>query len=175
MKHCHTCNQTKEDSDFYPSVSYKCKHCILEYEKIWRIKSPEKAMLKSQRGYLKHREERLSKSLNRKKKRAPNYQESNRLWRIKNRAKRNASATLQRAVSCGQIVRPDNCAWCGKVCTPVGHHSDYRKPLEVVWVCQSCHRRHHIEEAFKANPNPNSYLSLKYPELVQGMQKRHAG
>jgi hypothetical protein len=42
--------------------------------------------------------------------------------------------------------RPDNCEQCGlkpEYEALQGHHDDYSKPLEVRWLCRSCHQRHH--------------------------------
>lgn len=49
------------------------------------------------------------------------------------------------AVSHGLIKRPDHCEKCGTQCKPHGHHHDYSKPLEVIWVCQPCHKKIHAE------------------------------
>lgn len=41
--------------------------------------------------------------------------------------------------------RPKHCERCGGA--PGGieaHHDDYAKPLEVRWLCRSCHIRHHV-------------------------------
>ena len=56
--------------------------------------------------------------------------------------KERARATLKVGVRRGKIIRTP-CAECGgqKV---EGHHTDYAKPLQVVWLCRRCHRlRHH--------------------------------
>ena len=50
---------------------------------------------------------------------------------------------LKRAIESGKIVRPSCCSICGKECKPVAHHHDYSKPLDVIFVCQQCHKRIH--------------------------------
>lgn len=44
------------------------------------------------------------------------------------------------AIESGKLVRQP-CA-CGNEQSQA-HHEDYSKPLEVVWLCASCHQRHH--------------------------------
>jgi hypothetical protein len=48
------------------------------------------------------------------------------------------------AVKTGQLIRPNHCTRCGLVCTPEGHHLDYSKPLEIVWLCDPCHKQEHF-------------------------------
>ena len=43
----------------------------------------------------------------------------------------------------GKIIKPKSCSKCHKKCNPHGHHEDYSKPLEVIWVCQECHLKIH--------------------------------
>jgi hypothetical protein len=46
----------------------------------------------------------------------------------------------------GKIVPPDQCAECGEKGKVQGHHDDYSKPFEVVWLCGPCHNRIHHNE-----------------------------
>lgn len=50
---------------------------------------------------------------------------------------------LDRAVLRKQIIRPNNCQVCGKKSKVMGHHCDYSKPLNVVWMCSTCHGLYH--------------------------------
>lgn len=50
---------------------------------------------------------------------------------------------LQKAVRAGLITRPNACDECGKPCKPHGHHYDYSKPLDVIWLCSEHHRMKH--------------------------------
>ena len=58
-------------------------------------------------------------------------------------AKEYAKSFIKRAVRYGRIVRPTECSLCHKTCKPHGHHPDYSKPSEVIWLCTRCHMRTH--------------------------------
>jgi hypothetical protein len=48
------------------------------------------------------------------------------------------------AVEVGAIVDPGICETCGKTWPRIKHHRDYNKPLEVTWLCGSCHKKEHV-------------------------------
>lgn len=50
-----------------------------------------------------------------------------------------ARSRLKKAVISGKVIR-GCCEVCGDIKTD-GHHTDYEKPLEVMWLC----RKHHLE------------------------------
>lgn len=58
-----------------------------------------------------------------------------------------AKKILRSAVRYGKIVKPAACEECMAAVTDPhrlhGHHHDYSKPLDVVWVCQPCHVNEH--------------------------------
>ena len=54
-----------------------------------------------------------------------------------------ARKAVSDAIASGKLIRPETCSECGCTCKPEGHHTDYDKPLEVVWLCTSCHRAAH--------------------------------
>lgn len=43
------------------------------------------------------------------------------------------------------LLKPAPCAKCGAE-RAEKHHADYTKPLEVTWLCRSCHLAHHRGE-----------------------------
>jgi hypothetical protein len=53
-----------------------------------------------------------------------------------------AREAVKRAVEAGQLVRGP-CADCGASAFTEGHHEDYARPLDVVWLCETCHRARH--------------------------------
>lgn len=74
---------------------------------------------------------------------------STRKWREENRKKFNAHGRLNYAVKTKKIKK-ENCKFCNNIKTQ-GHHYDYDKPLEVIWLCASCHIKIHLIEKLKEN------------------------
>jgi hypothetical protein len=62
-------------------------------------------------------------------------------WREKNPLAYKAHYQLTNAVRDGRIKKLP-CEFCGEARTH-GHHRDYAKPLDVVWLCAKCHHRLH--------------------------------
>jgi len=53
--------------------------------------------------------------------------------------KRNARQKVRDHILSGKIIKPKDCSSCSIVNKLEAHHSDYSKPLEIVWLCRSCH------------------------------------
>lgn len=56
-----------------------------------------------------------------------------------------AHRAVKNALRSGKLARA-NCEACGAAGAEA-HHDDYSKPLEVRWLCRSCHHRWHEENA----------------------------
>lgn len=61
------------------------------------------------------------------------------IWKNNNPEKRRAHEIFHLAVEKKILVRPEKCSKCKKVAKVDGHHTDYSKPLQVVWLCRFCH------------------------------------
>lgn len=61
--------------------------------------------------------------------------------RLHDDARRLAASAVGGAIKLGRLVQQP----CEKCADPdsEAHHDDYDKPLEVRWLCRSCHRTHH--------------------------------
>jgi len=58
--------------------------------------------------------------------------------------KRKAIEKLKNAIRAKKIKRPSVCEFCKKPNHIIhGHHEDYNKPLDVIWLCPLCHSRIH--------------------------------
>lgn len=56
-----------------------------------------------------------------------------------------AHSKVRYAVSTGKMIKPLRCSRCGAKGDLEGHHDDYSKPLEVMWLCLVCHAQRHKE------------------------------
>lgn len=99
---------------------------------------------------------------------------------ILNSTNSNAGYQLSKAVSMGELVRPDRCENCGKIGKVQGHHEDYNLPLEVVWLCQDCHIEiHKIKGTWNNSRRERTYiktvavnLDLKQAEEIKKLASR---
>jgi len=63
-------------------------------------------------------------------------------WRNSNPEKVKAQQLLQYAVK-KNVIQKEHCKVCGNNKT-VAHHVDYSRPLNVIWLCQQCHKNVHF-------------------------------
>lgn len=61
----------------------------------------------------------------------------------RNPTRENATQAVRAATKAGRLVRPRVCSGCGRSGDGQrieAHHCDYTRPLDVIWLCPSCHR-----------------------------------
>ncbi len=63
--------------------------------------------------------------------------------RIKYPEKIKARQLVRNAIVSGGIVKPNGCEICENNHRLAAHHSDYSKPLQVTWLCGTCHTNIH--------------------------------
>jgi len=135
MKRCGSCGEEKELSDFHDDKKaadgrqFRCKDCKREYCKEHYAKHSKR--IKEQVGMYQQTDAGKAS----RKRCAETYRRSC-------PQKAAAQNKLNRAVAGGVITRQP-CAVCGSADSVQGHHPDYTKPLDVVWLCRSCHFSHH--------------------------------
>jgi hypothetical protein len=152
MKVCKLCGIEKEYEKFPRHSSYadgyysRCKECNYALEKKWR-----------QNNQGKKREIRARyREANREKIREDDkkfYEENTdkRCQYQKNHKSENAYKwecykVYNKAINNGELVRSKKCQICSsKKGKMDGHHHDYSKPLDVIWVCKECHMLIHAK------------------------------
>ena len=60
-----------------------------------------------------------------------------------NPEKKKARSIVEMGINSGRLIRPSVCSNCFNEGRIDAHHPDYSKPLEVIWLCRSCHIKLH--------------------------------
>ena len=135
-KECFKCKSIKLLDDFYKHPMMldghvnKCKECNKNDVTANRNKNIERV-----RAYDRERGKIPS--------RIKANTEINRAWRNEDSRRLRAHSSVARAIRNGELVRQP-CCRCGQE-KSVAHHEDYDKPLDVMWLCQPCHKQRHKE------------------------------
>ena len=108
----------------------KCKECTKS-----DVANHKREHIESVRAYDRNR----AKAPNRKK----HITDNTRQFRKNNPDKYKAHTSVAFAVKSGKLVKPESCQSCGCFGIIHGHHDDYAKPLEVMWLCVPCHAARH--------------------------------
>lgn len=119
------------------------KETVLKKNKIWYEENREN-VLEKQKEYAKKRYLEKKEQIT----------ERNNVWRknnphkfleIQNRypEKRSARRSISYAIARGLMTKPSTCTRCSLEGYIEGHHPDYQKPLEVIWLCRECHNKEH--------------------------------
>ncbi len=126
-----------------------CKPCVNAYARKYREENREKIRAKDR---VRNRTpERLAYNRSLNAKRTPEQREQYRLnslhWSQENREKRHAHSHLWYAIQTGRVVK-EPCEVCGTEENIHGHHEDYSKKFDVIWLCREHHlERHRIYES----------------------------
>lgn len=151
MKVCKKCGIEKPIEDFYVHKEMSdghlsfCKDCVRDRVHKHRLENLERI-----RKYDRNRpnaKERMKKeytTIQNDKERYKKHLEQKKKWNKENRHKNYAHNKVKKAINKGLLIKSDICQICGKTnCEIQGHHYDYSKPLDVIWVCTECHGKLH--------------------------------
>lgn len=140
-KVCFKCGETKPLYQFYKHPAMgdghlnKCKECAKkDVAENYRVKRKQYAEYEHERFKTPERKVMVAQYQRKRRKQNPK--------------KYIANSAVSNAVRDGRITKPDKCSECSAP-KPQAHHPDYSKPLEVVWLCRSCHLKHHKKEAYQ--------------------------
>ncbi len=92
---------------------YHCRDCNNSRQRKWYGENSEKARANIYKNNKKHTEKVAARKL------------------------------LGAATRYKKITKPEKCSSCSRKRTLQAHHHDYSKPLEVEWLCISCHAATH--------------------------------
>lgn len=122
---CRYCNA--EEYEYYVSDARACKPCIRT-----RARENREKRIEKYRAYDRERGNRQTL-------------EDLQRYRQENPEKYRARSAVSNALRGGRLTKPDYCSSCGAKAVLHGHHDDYSRPLDVVWLCTLCHKARHKE------------------------------
>lgn len=139
MKKCFKCGETKPLSEFYKHKMMsdghlgKCKECTKRDVRVHRINSERPREYDRERYQKNPKRRKYTVSVAHK-------------HRLKNPDAYRARYAVSNAVRDGRLKKPEKCEICGGRFWLHGHHDDYSKPLDVIWLCAKCHHGKHANE-----------------------------
>jgi hypothetical protein len=139
---CPKCSQEKDENQFYQGKEKRCKSCMAEKYNKWvnsekgRIKRNEINLkyTRSENGHIASR--KAGKKYREKIKGDPKFKKDP----IKKRAAEMAAYHARQG-----NIKKTPCKICGSL-NVMGHHEDYNKLLEVIWLCPRHHTQWHAEK-----------------------------
>ena len=140
-KQCTKCKEIQELSEFSKKkaspdgLQSRCKSCSLAINKKWQSENREKVKASNKKYYSENREKVNEYHRVYQREYQREYQQ-----RPEEKVKIKARRKLNSAIRSGTIIRPTQCSSCNKSdCEIQAHHPDHKKPLEVEFLCKSCH------------------------------------
>lgn len=125
--------------------AYICGVCSRVQVKTWRLSNPEKNSLWNRKWGVENPKKRAQSA----RKYRETHPEKYVVWTKKYRSvypnKVKAHRRVFSALRSGSLIKPERCERCDSVSILEGHHTDYSKPLTVIWLCKSCHNNYHRE------------------------------
>lgn len=133
MKKCAECSIEKPAVDFYStsngSLMHICKDCHKARMKVRRLTNPRVQEYDRRRYYTDPKRKEFGR-VNAKR------------WRQEHPEAYRAQTAVNNALRDRRLFKTP-CALCGATERVQGHHKDYAKPLDVIWLCAQCHHRVH--------------------------------
>lgn len=148
MTYCNHCKQTKDSADFYKSTirsnaTGECKDCVRNRVKANRNKKAEYYRdFDRQRANLPCRVQARKEYKATERGKAASVK-ANSSYRKRNPKIHQAHNLVNNSLRDGKLIAAKQCETCGIDCSPHAHHCDYNKPLDVMWLCDPCHKRWH--------------------------------
>ena len=151
-KTCSICGKTKPVSEFYKKGS-QCKVCLIQKSIAYGKTAIGREVARRTRESYKERHYDDLMASKRKYKLSDKGRASERRYR-KNALKRTpdkirARVLVNTHVLKGKLTKPKQCARCGIKARTQAHHTDYKKPLVVEWLCHACHKLADLEVAIQ--------------------------
>lgn len=149
MKTCFKCGITRPLLEFYrhPQMAdghvNKCKECNKADVRLSYAARPAEERKAYERSRLNDPKRKAMVKAYRERQPPERVRAYKEKWVARNQYKRKAQHALANAIREGKVQR-QSCERCGSL-RAQGHHEDYSKPLDVIWLCPAHHGERHRE------------------------------
>jgi hypothetical protein len=147
-RRCYKCREEKPLSDFYrdthsPSgLQGRCKACCKADASTEEARRKMREHMRARRVQNTERERAIQAVYRERHRETVNARARERWGAEQEAEKQMARRAVFLALSSGRLAKPSACQQCGTERPSreiTAHHDDYRRPLEVVWLCTFCH------------------------------------
>jgi len=152
-KACTKCGETKPLEDFNRLRSAKdgheprCRECRRQERKAWRENNPGAERESRKRRYQRNRDHEIKGIAKWKREHPERVAATAKRYYERHSKKHEARRLVSEAIRDGVLVRPEACEICEGRDSIQAHHPDYDRPLDVEWLCLSCHTDTHARLA----------------------------
>lgn len=148
-KRCSACRREKSLDQFWvcrgnaDGFQYACKTCIRKKTSRYRAAHAEETRAYNLKWNREHPKSLSAAARRYRKRHRLRLNEKKRAANAIAPEKERARQAVKRAIKEGRMTRWRYCEMCEAHGTLHAHHSDYSKPLAVIWLCPKCHRAAH--------------------------------
>jgi len=149
MKSCRKCGKKKPLSKFYRHKQMLdghlniCIECVKARVNIYRKENIEQIRAYDRKRSMEPHRVFARKSYAKTKQGKLAIKRAHENYKKNYPIKQKAHNILCNAVRDKKIIAKNSCEQCGSTRFVQGHHDNYTKPLDVRWLCISCHRHWH--------------------------------
>lgn len=111
----------------------------LQRKRNWYVENREQVLQRQREFYEENREQCRQRARERYAENNESALQRQREYRERHPEKIRAHFVVRDAVRSGRLER-ESCSICGELKADA-HHEDYSKPLDVIWLCRTHHRR----------------------------------
>lgn len=148
MIHCIKCEIEKPDTEYYRSTirangTGECKTCTTARVRANRAENIERYRdFDRNRANLPHRVKARKEYAQTEQGKVATAR-AKEAYYYRHPTRSAAKSAVNHAIRDGKLQKPSQCECCNSKVALHGHHCDYNKPLDVMWLCDPCHKAWH--------------------------------
>lgn len=154
-KKCFRCGSVLDLSEFYKHNQMydghlnKCKQCTKEdsinnrNKNIERVRDYDRNRVNKKERTEKNKKRVMLLKTDNPEKYKKQVVETKSNYRKRNSIKRIAHEKIEIEINSGRLANPNICSKCLKSIKTEAHHPNYENPLDIIWLCDKCHKDEH--------------------------------